>query len=299
MIQVRQTAYVIAATIAITGLAHADSGSSVQQLPPTKVVGETESPLLEEAPVGPYNQPEWTTARRFPTTRVYLQQEPWNVGVEHWVKAQWPKGESSNYKFQEEIEIGLPHRFQLDIYENWTRDAQSRMNQDSVAVEGRWALADWGKIWGNPTLYGEWTFSSRNGTSDAYEFKILFGDDITPRWHWGVNFVYEQEVGDSRATEIQIAGAISYTLIDEKLSLGIEGKIESETTHRDRNHAPCEIDIGPSVQWRPTKNMHVDFVPLVGVTSDSPHVEAYVVLGYDFGSIREKSPQAPVSLKSQ
>lgn len=32
--------------------------------------------LTEEQPVGPYNQPEWTTHRRFPSTRVYLQTKP-------------------------------------------------------------------------------------------------------------------------------------------------------------------------------------------------------------------------------
>jgi hypothetical protein len=279
-------------------IAHADAQTPASSTMPPVIVTGTNT-VSEESPVGPYTQPEWTTARRFPTTRVYLQQMPWEVGVEQWVTAQWPRGEANNYLFQEEIELGLPHRFQADLYENWTRDAQGRLNQDSISTEVRYALADWGKIWGNPTLYGEWTFSSRSGASDRYEFKLLLGDDLAPRWHWGANFVYEQEVGNERTTEFQFAAALGYTLIDENLSLGLEGKIENEAGKDNRGPAPIEVDLGPSLQWRPTRNLHIDFVPLVGVTSDSPHVEAYVVVGYDFGNLREKSPAAPVSTRGQ
>jgi len=66
---------------------HAEtSTNSPMPLPVTIVQGVGTSPeiepVTEAAPVGPYNQPEWTTARRFPTTRVYLQQRPGEVGVE-------------------------------------------------------------------------------------------------------------------------------------------------------------------------------------------------------------------------
>jgi hypothetical protein len=43
-----------------------------------------------------------------------------------------------------------------------------------------------------------------------------------------------------------------------------------------------EFLIGPSVQWRPTSRMHLDVVPLVGVTHDSPRLEAFVIFGFDF-----------------
>src|SRR5712671_2976275 len=118
----------------------------------------TASNLVEDIPVGPYKQPEWTTARRFPTTRVYLQQPPWGVGAEQWVKAQFPRGEAPNYLFQEEVEIGLPYRFQFDLYENWVSTDSGTIYHDDFAVELRWALADWGKSFLNPTLYGEWKF---------------------------------------------------------------------------------------------------------------------------------------------
>ena len=91
---------------------------------------------------------------------------------------------------------------------------------------------------------------------------------------------------------------ISYTLVDQKLSLGEEAKIESETTAGHRGPAPYEVDVGPSLQWRPTRNMHLDLLPLFGVTGQSPHIEAWVILGYDFGPGNEQKAYAPVSLQS-
>ena len=277
-----------------------------QPSPEIRVVKES-SALNEEAPVGPYQQPEWTTQRRFATTRVYLQQQPGEVGVEQWVKTQWPKGDKSNCQFQEEVEIGLPHRFQLDIYENWDVgpvDANQyvphgAVMQDGISTELRYALADWGKIPLNPTLYGEWTFRNHAIGADRYEVKLLLGEQIAPRWHWGCNVVFEQEIGQVRTREYSASTAFSYTLIDRKLSVGVEAKIENEAP-ADDTHIPIEVDVGPSIQWRPTPNSHIDIVPLFGATSDSPRLELWIVAGIDFGPGGErKQPLAPISTRSQ
>jgi hypothetical protein len=270
--------------------------NEVVRLPEVTVM---EKLLQEEQLIGPYQQPEWTTERRFPTTRVYLQQPPWGVGVEQWVKAQYPRGEAGNYLFQEEIEIGLPHRFQFDMYENWVRETDGKVRHDGISAELRWALADWGKIPLNPTIYGEWTFRNQIFGADRYELKLLLGEDLAPRWHWGFNLIYEQEVGATRTTELALSQGISYTLLDEKLSLGAELKVENESEAGNRGPAPIEVDIGPSLQWRPTHSTHLDIVPLFGVTGYSPHVEAWIVFGFDFGPGNEQSVRAPVSLQSQ
>jgi len=290
----------LAALLAVL-TAHAENTTNAPtQLPATIVQGtEPVEPLAEAAPVGPYNQPEWTTARRFPTTRVYLQQMPGEVGVEQWVKSQWPCGEAPNYLFQEEVEIGLPHRFQADLYENWICDKDSKVMHDSVSTELRWAFADWGKIFGNPTLYAEWTFRNHALGADRYEIKLLLGDQIAQRWHWGANVVFEQEVGQVRTREFSGDAAISYTVIDQKLSVGLELKVENEAPQSEPL-TPIEVDLGPSIQWRPTRNTHLDVVPLVGLTSDSPHVEMWIVFGYDFGSgSSHKEVLAPVSTRSR
>ena len=265
---------------------------------PDTIVEDT-APVAEAAPVGPYQQPEWTTARRFPTTRVYLQQTPWDVGVEQWVKAQYPRGEAPNYLFEEEVELGLPGRLQADLYQNWISDKTGKVQHDSVSTEMRWAFADWGKLPGNPTVYAEWTFRNHTLGADRYEVKLLLGDQIAQRWHWGANVVFEQEVGQSRIREYSGDAAISYAVIDRKLSVGLELKVENEAPQSDPL-SPIEVDLGPSIQWRPTNNTHLDVVPLVGLTSDSPHVEMWIVFGYDFGSgPARKEIAAPVSMRGQ
>ena len=228
-----------------------------------------------------------------------MQQQPGEVGVEQWVKAQWPKAQGPNFLFQEEVEIGLPHRFQFDVYENWARYSGGVVQHDSVSTELRWAFADWGKIPLNPTLYAEWTFRNRAVGADRYEVKLLLGEEIAPRWHWGFNAVFEQEVGQSRTREYSASTAFSYTVIDRKLSVGVELKVENEAPSDD-THIPIEVDIGPSIQWRPTPSSHVDIVPLVGVTSDSPRLELWIVAGFDFGSGKpNEGGRAPVSLQSR
>jgi hypothetical protein len=278
------------------GLTGSAAEPAVTRMPEVEVTGEV---LQEEAPVGPYQQPDWTTARRFPTTRVYLQQPPWGIGVEQWWKGQWPRGEGSNHQFQEEVEVGLPYRFQLDLYENWVVNSRGTVYHDNVALELRWALADWGRIWFNPTVYGEWKFRDADQGPDKYELKLLLGDALAPRWHWGMNLIFEQEVGGARATEWAVSGALSYTVIDERLSAGVELKVETETENGARSNSPVEVDLGPSIQWRPTRNSHLDVVPLFGLTSDSPHIETWVVFGIDFGPGHARAePRAPVSLES-
>jgi hypothetical protein len=266
------------------------------RLPEVVVTG---TQLQEEQPVGPYQQPAWTTARRFSTTRVYVQQPPWGMGVEQWWRGQFYRDGESAHRFQEELEIGLPHRLQLDIYWDWIVNKAHQTHYLDTAVELRWAVADWGKIPLNPTLYGEWKFTDANQGPDKFEVKLLLGEEIVPRWHWGLNLVYEQEVGGDRAIEWAVSQGLSYTVWDEKLSVGAELKFTHETEAGNRSDGKFVLLLGPSVQWRPCRNTHVDVVPLCGVTGHAPRVEAFVVIGIDFGPGHDRVATAPVSTRSQ
>ena len=262
--------------------ANAPDQSPVQM--PTVVVTGTNSDsnlLREEQPIGPNEQPEWTTRRRFATTRVYVL-PPWQMEFEQWWKGQWPREGKANHLFQTEVGIGLPHRFQIDLYENLEQTESGTFQHKGNQVELRWALAEWGKIPLNPTLYGEWKFNDHD--PDAYEVKLLLGEDLAPRWHWGLNLFYEQEVSGGRGSEAGFAQAVSYTVKDEKLAVGLEMKFERRSAPNLEGKPAVEFDLGPSVQWRITPRMHLDLVPLFGLTQDSPRVEAWIVFGFDFGS---------------
>ena len=261
-----------------------------------EVTSTADSGLSEERRIGETGRPEWTSARRFPTTRVYIQQEPWHVGVEQWWRLRENRDDTVQNLFIEEIEIGLPYRMQLDLYANWTVDDEMKSRYDNFSVELRYALADWGKIWGNPTLYGEYKWVDKG--SDVFEFKLLLGDELMPRLHWAVNFAYEKEFGNAdRTAEFQVAGGLSYSVIDSKIGIGVEAKYVRESTHFDRGEPEQKFLIGPSVQIRLTERLHVDLSCLFGTNRDAQRHEGWLVIGYEFGKIggSEEKTYTPVS----
>jgi len=246
------------------------------ELPPVTVVGP--SVLREDELIGPYKQPRWTATRRFPTTRVYVIPEG-KVEVEAWARGTFDDGESE-WRFLQEIEVGLPYRFQLDLY----------LRQDYATTDGkvlwggqfevRWALADWDEIWGNPTLYFE--YIALESRPDKIEPKLLFGGDITERWHWGLNLVAEMELSGDREYEYQITSGVSYTIIDSVFSLGIEDIFTFADDENSRGDFSTSFVIGPSIQWRPLPPFTLNVSPLFGVTGGSPDAQLWINAGWEF-----------------
>ncbi len=241
------------------------------------------SGLLEERLIGETGRPEWTSARRFPGTRVYIQKEPWEAGVESWWRVKHHRDGTLSHRLLEEVEIGLPGRVQLDLYNDIEGDERGAFHYQSFNVEVRWALADWGKLWGNPTLYGEYKFADPHWGPDVYEFKVLLGDQLAPRWHWGVNFVWEAETGGEREQELQVATGLSYSVLDGKIGLGVETFYDRDTVRHGRGEPDDIFAVGPSVQFRLTDHLHVDLTCLFGMNSVSDRQIGFLVIGYDFG----------------
>src|SRR5262245_26283493 len=120
------------------------------ELPPTVVREQRWSELREEDLVGEYGQPRWTTHRRFPTTRIYVA-PPGQIEFEYWFRQTIPREGPTKTENMYEWEIGLGGRFQLDLYLVGTQEGNDgSMAFDKQKTELRYALADWGKIWGNP-----------------------------------------------------------------------------------------------------------------------------------------------------
>ena len=78
-------------------------------------------------------------------------------------------------------------------------------------------------------------------------------------------------------------GGLSYSLIDSKLGVGIEMFYDHDTVKGARGDEANIFAIGPSIQWRVTKNVHVDFNVLFGTNRDSERQIGFLVVGYDFG----------------
>jgi hypothetical protein len=274
------------------------SAASAQDAPTTSLsrVTVTGNPVSGDTLIGENRQPEWTAHRRFATTRVYVL-PPWQVEFEQWWKGKFPREGQPEHLFQSEIGIGLPYRFQLDLYEN-VEHGSGGTRHAGTQVEARWAFAEWGRVPLNPALYVEWKFN--DSAPDAYEVKLLLGEQLAPRWQWGFNLFYEQETGGARATEWGFSQAVGYSPLGSKFSVGLETKFEQTNERGSRGDAEIEFLIGPSIQWRPSSRIHFDLVPLFGTTGDSPRVEAYLVFGIEFGSGAEsKQTTVPTSTRAR
>ncbi|HEX2746924.1 MAG TPA: hypothetical protein VHM91_02910 [Verrucomicrobiales bacterium] len=273
------TASFAAPALPVAGQVTADPGTSLWEA---------------NAPVGAYGQPEWVKTRRFANTRVHIQRDPWEIAVEQWWRGRLVEGEWS-HRFQEEIEIGLPGRVQLDFYYDWTYDKVLKSDFLDYAAEIRFAFGDWNQIWGNPTLYFEYKWTDKDRGPDVIEPKLLFGGDIGKDVQWGVNFVFEAETAGEKTEEMQVTGGISQAL-SRSFSVGLEAKYVHETVKGARSNPEHKFLLGPSIQWCPCENSHIDLVALAGFTEESPDVELWFVGGIEFGrGNSSRTPHAPVS----
>lgn len=249
--------------------------------PPVVVEGRRVSDLREEDRIGSYQQPEWTSHRRFAETRIYVRPEG-TTEFEYWLIPELPRhGGPTETKTQYEFEFGLPSRFQLDLYlVSHQQGNDGPMEFDEQKLEVRHAFADWDAIWGNPTAYLEW--AAVNDAPDHFEAKLLFGGEVDSSWHWGANLVYEQETGGLRESAYELTGGLSKTLVDQRFSVGAEIKWAMIDDDADRGNFANEVLVGPSLQFRPVPRAHIDVAPLFGVTDDSPEAKVTVLFGWEF-----------------
>jgi hypothetical protein len=241
----------------------------------------TASPLREEERIGPYQQPRWSARRRFTETRSYVIPEG-SFEFEYWNIMEKPRnGGDLEITTKYEAEIGLPYHLQLDLYAVTHQVGNDGpMRFDEQDVEMRWALADWGKIPGNPALYLEW--KALDSAPDHVEAKLLLADEIMPKLHWSANLVLEQEMGGKHESSYEFAGALSYTVKDEVFSVGSELKVAFVNDRTNRGMHDPEILLGPSCQISPLKPMHIDFALLGGLSESSPVFKSIIVVGWEF-----------------
>jgi hypothetical protein len=249
------------------------------EMPPT-VVRASPGALREEDLIGSYGQPRWTARRLFPTTRVYVRPEG-EFAVEYWTRVKVPRdGGPTTVETEYEVEVGLPGRFQIDLYHVTSKTGrEGELDTAEQKYELRYALADWGELWMNPAVYFEYV--SRDSEVDKVEYKLLLGDELGEGWHFGSNLVLEHELGGVGENEYGLTLGLARTLIDETFSLGAEVKAALLDESADRGDYTKELEIGPSLRWMPLPQMHVDFAPLVGIGPDSRGADIFLVIGWE------------------
>ena len=250
-------------------------------MPEIVVTGAREEPLREEDRIGAYGQPRWTATRRFPTTRVYVVPEG-KMEFEYWLRTTIRKNGTTAYRSLYEFEFGLPHRMQFDLYLRHDQAADTGEVHTSEQLELRYALADWGKLPGNPTLYLEWIRHDRTDEPDQIEPKLLLGGEWGPRWHWGLNFVGEFQTGGEREREYSMRSGVSYTVKDQRLAIGAECQASYTDTEADRGNFEESVVVGPSLQYHPLPPVTVNIAPLFGVTEDAPRAQIWFNFGWEF-----------------
>ncbi len=286
----------VTAAASFFGLTTHLRAQEVATVPEVEITGTAPGVLRQELQVGQYGQPEWTTERAFSNSRVYVRPAGTLEFNQFWTP-EFAEGHVT-YSFREEVEIGLPYRFQLDLYQNWGIERGDAFYKGS-SVELRYALANWGEIPLNPTLYGEWSFN--DNAPDVWELKLLLGQTFAHRWNWAANLTYEHENGGPRERVFEMSSALTYALIDQTLNVGIEALFEHATEAGSRSDPTHEFLIGPSVNLRPTRNTFVTVSPQFGVTHDSPDAKVFVIAGFNFSfggprTPREEGIRAPASM---
>jgi len=151
------------------------------------VVTAKKVPLMTK--VGPYGQPLWTTMRMFGSTRVYVMNPPGTAMYEKWFDIRQRRNGPAQIRMRDEFTFGLGKRLQLDLYSHTVYDGYNgdkEFKWRGFSWEFRYALADWGKLWGNPTLY--WETKMLDGRW-GIEPKLLLGDRIGKSGIWGFNAI--------------------------------------------------------------------------------------------------------------
>jgi hypothetical protein len=151
--------------------------------------------------------------------------------------------------------------------------------EDALKASVRYALADWGKLPLNPALGVGWRFNS--GAPDAPSAQLVLGDELTPRLHWAADFKYERQTGGPRLRELTAATALTYSVTNETLNIGVQAQWKRSTEITDPKSIRTEF--GPCIQYRPRDQIHLDCVALWGTERSRSVRGIFVSIGFEFG----------------
>ena len=206
--------------------------------------------------------------------------------------------------FTQEVEMGLPLRFDVAVQNEVERFAGD--TYDRISIAGRYALANWNKIPLNPAVFGEYKFgigeTSRGRTiPDTAEFGMILSHDFRHMVEWAMNWSVEQEVnaGQSIAWAFAQSVEVPVLLPEERLEVGLEMQYRHSDERITNVDQPRGFAVGPTLAWRPTKSARFDFSPLFGCTGDSPRVEIFAVFSLSLGKPAAGEAETPASARNR
>lgn len=268
-----------------------------------------------------YGAPGAFSRTRFsPTTTAYVL-PPWTFFIGTIYEGDAFRHGPPDHLFTQEVEMGLPYRFGVAAESSFER-FNGGGGASTVSLEGRYALADWGKIPLNPTLFAEYKFGvgpirHEEGPApppgeeeeeegppqrpDAYEFRLLLADEFFHRYEWAMNWFFEKENTGDRGREWGFAQSIATPVLlpREQLKVGLEMEYKNFTVKDTRGDPQHTFVIGPTMAFRTTHNTRFDVSTLFGCTDDSPRVQVFAVFSWLLGPGGEQGAEAPVSTRNR
>src|SRR3989440_4636540 len=268
-----------------------------------------EEPIVvtgEEVPSA-YGAPPGFSRSRFSNAVNAYVLPPWAFFFGELFEGQGFRHGPPDYLFTQEVEMGLPYRFNVAAETQFERFNGGGGDQ-TVSLEARWALADWNKIPLNPTIFAEYKFgvgtirheevpppSGGGGEEeeeggppkvpDAYEVRLLLAQEFFQRVEWAMNWFFEKENTGDRGREWGFSQAAMTPILlpNERLKVGIEMLYKNVTTKDTRGDPVNSFVIGPTVELKPTASTRLDISPLFGCTHDSPVADVFVAFSWLFG----------------
>src|SRR5262249_757125 len=217
------------------------------------VVTAPEAPSAYEVPSA-YGAPPAFSRSRFSNAVNGYVLPPWAFFVGELFEGQGFRHGPPDYLFTQEIEMGLPYRFNIAAESQWER-FNGGGGAQTVSLEARWAVADWNKIPLNPTLFAEYKFGvgtirheevppppggggeeqeeEEGGppkVPDAYEFRLLLAQEFGRtepefgHFEWAMNWFFEKENTGDRGREWGFSQALLTPIFlpNDRLKIGIE-----------------------------------------------------------------------------
>src|SRR6267378_6462770 len=277
-----------------------------------------EQPIVitgEEVPSA-YGAPPGFSRSRFSNAVNAYVLPPWAFFFGELFEGQGFRHGPPDYLFTQEIEMGLPYRFNVAAETQFER-FNGGGGAQTVSLEARWALADWNKIPLNPTLFAEYKFgvgtirheevpppagggeeeeSGPPKLPDAYEVRLLLAQEFFERVEWAMNWFFEKENTGDRGREwgFSQAALTPILLPNERLKIGIEMEYKNLTVKDTRGDQLNSFTIGPTIAWKPTAQTRLDISPLFGCTAGAPVADVFVAFSWLFGGEHAEA-EAPVS----
>ena len=200
--------------------------------------------------------------------------------------------------FRQEIEMGLPARFTVGV-QNQVEHFAGDTFERSFSLEARYALANWNKLPFNPAISVEYRFGLDNAVQDSGELALLISHDFPHLVEWAMNVFVDREFSGKEGTNAGFAQSIEVPILlpEEKLEVGLEMQYRGggETLEPDRTIKG--LVIGPTLAWRPTKNVRFDLSPLFGCSDDTPALQMFAVFSLSFGGTAGAEAETPVSAR--